>query len=1148
MGESLDDLARRQARLEGEALAREERMFSDMMVESMPGILYFYDMEGQFLRWNKNFEKVSGYSAEEIAGMHPLDFFTKGDKGLIEERIAEVFTKGESSVEALFLAKDGRTTPYFFTGRKVEFSNRLCLVGVGIDVSERKLAEAALRVSEHRYRTTLDSILEGCQLVGFDGRFLYVNDAAVAHNRRPKSDLLGRKITEVWPGIEQAPFYALIERGLKERLPGQEEVEFQFKDGTRGWFDLRVQPVDEGVLLLSIERTQRKLALDRLTASEQKYRELVENANSIILRMNSEGKITLMNEFGLRFFGYTAEEIAGRHLLETIVPSTESSGRDLQYLMEQICADPKAFEQNVNENIRRNGERVWVSWTNRIVQDEQGRVQEILSIGTDITEKRRAEMELRRSTELLRAVADNSPDAIFVKDMQGRYLLFNEGAARLVGRSAAEVLGKDDTAIFSLADVLVIKTSDMRVIESGEVLTTEDVLTAAGVTRTYLATKAPYRDVDGKIIGLVGISRDITERKRAAELIRVNEERFQLVAKATKDAIWDWDLVVNTLWWGQSFETLFGFQRREVEPSIESWTNRLHPEDHARVVDGIHAAIDKGESSWTDEYRFRRKDGSYAYVLDRGYILRDEEGKAIRMIGGITDISERRVAEEKLREQATLLDKAQDAILVRDLEHRVLFWNKSAERVYGWTAEEVMGRPLPEFLYKDDTAFKAATAAVLKQGEWVGEIDQKTKAGADIVVEARWTLVRDEAGQPKSILAINTDITQRKKLERQFLRTQRMESIGTLAGGIAHDLNNVLAPIIMSANLLKLEEADPDRVRILDTIETSASRGAAMVGQVLSFARGLEGRRVEVQAKHLIRDIIKITNETFPKNIRLQSRVSKDLWVLKADPTQLHQVLLNLCVNARDAMPDGGQITIMADNMMADSQYVAMNIEAREGPYLKIEVEDSGTGIPKNIIDSIFDPFFTTKEVGKGTGLGLSTVQAIVKGHGGFIRVYSEPGMGAKFSIYLPAEGTSCATETTTGEVKLPRGKGETVLVVDDEISIRQITKQTLEAFGYKVLLAVDGSEAISEYVKHQKEVALVLTDMMMPIMDGPATIQVLKRLNPDLRIIGASGINANSKVAQASGLGVAHFLPKPYTAEVLLNTIHEVLAAPAKS
>jgi PAS domain S-box-containing protein len=334
---------------------------------------------------------------------------------------------------------------------------------------------------------------------------------------------------------------------------------------------------------------------------------------------------------------------------------------------------------------------------------------------------------------------------------------------------------------------------------------------------------------------------------------------------------------------------------------------------------------------------------------------------------------ERQQAETRLREQASLLDKAQDAIMVLGLDHRILYWNQSAARLYGWSAEEVLGETFAARLFNDPEPLQAAIQTIVSKGEWVGEIEQITKPGERKVVEGHWTLVRDDKGEPKSILAINTDITPRRELEKQFLRAQRIESIGTLAGGIAHDLNNVLAPIMMSIDLLRNFVTDSLGLQILDTIGSSTRRGADMVGQVLSFARGVEGRREELRLEPVVNDLARIVEETFPKNIQLGVILQPDLWPLTADPTQLHQVFINLCVNSRDAMPDGGNIIIKAENLTIDDRLAAMTLDASPGPYLKIEIEDTGHGIPPDIIDKMFDPFFTTKEVGKGTGLGLST-------------------------------------------------------------------------------------------------------------------------------------------------------------------------------
>ena len=538
-----------------------------------------------------------------------------------------------------------------------------------------------------------------------------------------------------------------------------------------------------------------------------------------------------------------------------------------------------------------------------------------------------------------------------------------------------------------------------------------------------------------------------------------------------------------------------------------------------------------------------RKDGRHLEVSATISPIKDADGKITGVSKIIRDITNRKRAEAQIVEQAALLDKARDAILVRDLEGGILFWNKGAERMYGWTHQEIMGQDIGGLFYTDRKKFEEMNALTISQGEWHGELQHLTKDHGNITIESRLTLIRDNEERPKSVLSINTDITEKKKIEAQFMRAQRMESIGTLAGGVAHDLNNILAPIMMSIEVLKEISSDPQAKTILDTIDVSARRGADIVRQVLSFARGLEGERVEVQPKHLLKDLENIIKDTFPKNIRLQFSVPNDTWTILGDPTQVHQILLNLCLNARDAMPNGGNLTIGVENCVLDEQYAAMNLQAKAGRYVMISVTDSGTGMPPGILDKIFEPFFTTKELNKGTGLGLSTVLGIVKSHGGVINVYSEPGRGTTFNVDLPAiEPSSEAGKEELEQARLPRGNGETVLVVDDEASILTITSQTLQAFGYRVLTATNGASAVAVYAERKNEIAVVLTDMMMPVMDGSATIHALLQINPAIKIIAASGLSANGTEVTASGAGARHFLTKPYTAGTLLKTLRAIL------
>jgi two-component system, cell cycle sensor histidine kinase and response regulator CckA len=505
------------------------------------------------------------------------------------------------------------------------------------------------------------------------------------------------------------------------------------------------------------------------------------------------------------------------------------------------------------------------------------------------------------------------------------------------------------------------------------------------------------------------------------------------------------------------------------------------------------------------------------------------------------EMRDRKQAAEKIREQAALIDISPDAIFVRDLECHVLFWNKGAEEMYGWTSDEIIGRESCQLLIKPQSSqLELPLSTVLTTGEWQGELTKVMKSGQEILVFSRWILMRDEAGNPKSILTVETDITAQKQLEQQFLRTQRLESLGTLASGIAHDLNNILTPILGTAQLLPLmlPPLDEQNQNLLKLLSDSASRGSNLVKQILFFAKGTEGNRITLQVSHLLREIRQLVCQTFPKSIDIQIHIPEGLWMMSGDVTQLHQVLMNLCVNARDAMPNGGILSLSPENIWIDEQYAQMELEAKVGPYLVITIADTGTGIPQNILDRIFDPFFTTKEASKGTGLGLSTAIGIVKSYGGFIKISSKVGEGTQFKVFLPA------TETTkiTSQENLPPsvGNGESILVVDDETPILTISKETLQFYNYRVLTANNGIDAIAQYAQHQNEISLVLMDMMMPEMGGEKAIQTLRLMNPRVKIIASSGIESNKEVAAA--VGAKAFLSKPFTSDDLLNTLHRVL------
>ncbi len=486
-----------------------------------------------------------------------------------------------------------------------------------------------------------------------------------------------------------------------------------------------------------------------------------------------------------------------------------------------------------------------------------------------------------------------------------------------------------------------------------------------------------------------------------------------------------------------------------------------------------------------------------------------------------------------------------------DIKQRITYWNPSAAQLSGWTEEEALGHDVRTLLFNhDNQRYLDALQKLTAEGQWRGELRLQNKAESLMVVESHWTLVTNQAGDPESILFINTDVTARKKLEAQILHTQRMESIGTLAGGVAHDLNNALTPILLAMGVLREKAPNLESRAIIEKVESSVIHSAALVKQLLAFARGADGQHSELDLRLLISDTAKFMQQTLPADVNLEIQTHDDLWPVVGNATQLNQVLLNLCLNARDAMPSGGgRINIFTQNLLVSETIKASLPEAALGPYAIIAVSDTGTGIRPENMERIFDPFFTTKEFGKGIGLGLSTVQGIVKGHHGFITVNSIMGQGTVFRIYLPALPSrakpSFSGESETVSVALPAGRGEELLLIDDDAHIREVVCDLLEKYNYRVTATSVGLEGLEAFRLRQDEIKLVITDLHMPGMSGATVIRALHAKDPDLRIIAISG---NSKIPQLNEEIAADrlmFLAKPLTAEKLLTAVRLMLDQP---
>lgn len=649
------------------------------------------------------------------------------------------------------------------------------------------------------------------------------------------------------------------------------------------------------------------------------------------------------------------------------------------------------------------------------------------------------------------------------------------------------------------------------------------------------------RDATGEIVRTQGTVSDITDQVAAVAAQLNIEERLASMAEGISDGI----LILNA-----------DLSVRHINPRGEEIMQRPAAEILGTDLWDVFPAWRGTEFSIA--YRQAELAGTpvdvrafYAplalWLEVRMYPL--TSGFAIYVHDATDEEAKRQKADEDRKSiiaQAALLDIARDAIVVRGLDNTIRYWNRAATELYGWTSEEVIGLPIRELLYGNSEMFDTATALTMRDGKWNGQTDQVTRSGESIIVESSWTLVPDEDGVPDSIFSVNTDVTQRRGEDERRLRAQRMESLGTLAGGVAHDLNNVLTPVLMSVQLLARGEKDTTRSELLSIMEASVKRGAEMIRQVLSFARGVEGRRLEVDLNELLTELESECKEALPARISFSLDASNALWRTNGDPTQLLQVLINLVNNARDAMPDGGDLTITARNVSVTESISSLTHIAEPGDYVVIEVRDDGTGMTPATIDRIFEPFFTTKGVGEGTGLGLATSAAILSSHGGIVQVFSALGVGTRFVVSLPASTEPVDLgDQQVGPVvleDLPEGNGQLILVVDDESAIRHVARQTLEAFGYRTVVASNGVEALEYCDSAPGTVSLVLSDMMMPVMDGAALASRLHVSHPGVRIVATSGLNTAGGVLRAADSGVHHFLPKPFTTGELLRVVRTAL------
>jgi PAS domain S-box-containing protein len=820
----------------------------------------------------------------------------------------------------------------------------------------------------------------------------------------------------------------------------------------------------------------------------------------------------------------------------------------VEMLQQQVGEKTSALEREISRRQQTEAQ------LKQINDSLEMRVQERTAELTRANALLQQEIQEHRQTEIqLQAILDNTQAVIYLKDKQGRYLLINRRYEQLFNLDPEEVKGKTDRDIFPKEIADAFQANDRQVLETQKPLEWEEIAPQEDGLHTYFSIKFPLIDASGSVYGMCGISTDITERKQAEQKLQetLDSLKFQKYAldRAAIVAITDRQGIITYA--NDRFCQISQYKKEE-----------LIGQTHQIINSGYHSpeffqelwrTIESGEV-WQGEIKNRAKDGNFYWVETTIVPFLDETGKPFQYLAIRFDITERKQAEEEVRESkrflSTLIDNLPGYVyqVANDPNYTPEFMSEGVFEVTGYRQEEyLIERTIScgQDIHPDDreNVWNLVQQAIAAKQPYECEYRIISKSGEQKWLLERGRAIYDDNGEILHLEGLVIDITDRKLLEAQFLRAQRLESLGSLASGIAHDMNNILTPILAASQLLplKINNLDRDTQRLLQMSQESAKRGVDLVKQILSFARGVEGERTQIQIAHILTEVVQVARQTFPKSIEICLNLASELWLVFGDATQIHQVLMNLFINARDAMPEGGSLKVTAENLQVDESYARMNLEAKVGLYVVITVADTGIGIPKETIERIFDPFFTTKEPGKGTGLGLSTVIGIIKSHQGFINVYSEVGKGTSFKLYLPAEN-NIETKESVEDLELLKGNDELILIVDDEASIREITRAALENYHYRVLTASNGIEAIALYVQHQNEIAVVLLDLMMPSLDTDTIVRTLERINPEIKIIAMSGLSANGEVIDANYACVRTFLAKPFTSQKILQTLHDSL------
>ncbi|MEX1139741.1 MAG: PAS domain S-box protein [Bacteroidota bacterium] len=1123
-------------------LRASELRYRRLFESAQDGILLLDAETGVITDANPFMMKMLGYDLDELIGKRLWEIGAFHDAAASKAGFKELQQEEYIRYDDLPLqTKDGQS-------RQVEFVSNVYLVkGKKViqcnirDITDRKHAEGAFLESEERYRRLFETAQDGILLLNAEtGAITDANPYILKMLGYQADEMLGKKLWEIGAFHDAAANKAGFKELQQKEYIRYEDLPLQTKDGRSRQVEFvsNVYLVKKKKVIQCNIRdiTARIQAEAALIKSERQYRQIVETAQEGVWVLDKENRTTFVNKHLAGMLGYTVEEITGRFIYEFM----DEEGKAIA--AKSLENRQKGINEQIDfKYIRKDGTALWALIKVSSMYDENQAYSGALAMVTDITERRKLEVHLRESEERYHLLFENSIDAILLTSPDGSVVAANRSACQLFGGTEEEIKRAGRSGLLDSSDprtAVALEERDRTGKYAGEL----GFLRLDGTPIQGDISTAQYNDKEGNVRSSM-IIRDITERMRSEKALRESDEKFHQLADNITDAFWIRSPDMNKVHYiSPAFERIWGRSVESLYANPEKWPEFIHPEDHERVTNAFDR-LTETNSSLDMEYRILRPGGEIRWVHVRGFQVRDGSERLIRHIGIVSDITQRKQAEKRIVLLAHTLESIAECVSVTDLNDIVLFVNGAFQKTYGYTEQEIVGQNISMVRSTDAPPPDARDIfeSSLKGG-WSGELINRAKDGRDFPVSLRTSAIHDENGEVVALVGVATDITDQKMLQSQLLQSQWAESIGTLAGGIAHDFNNILGIILGYTFLIEKHKSDAQHVtESLAAVNQAVQRGASLVSQILTFARKAEVSFEPVSLADLAQELVSMLQQTLPKTILFKTVIPKDIPFLLADRAQMHQVLLNLCLNARDAMPNGGSITITLEKQPGD-QVKQQFPSADQESYVCMSVADSGEGMNESTRKRIFDPFFTTKPKGKGTGLGLSVVFGVVQSHQGFINVESSVGHGATFRLYFPLPNVNVTGVDTRSSSLFETGGNETILLVEDEAFLLETMLYVLESKGYQVLAAHDGAEGVETYKKESHRINLVFTDMGLPAMTGLEVFKRLKEINPHVKVIFASGFFDPDAKSQLLEGGAKNFLQKPFSGDQVLRMVRKAL------